>query len=330
MTELSITQSDIKKSLDILTLQENGEIGNIKENIFNPLTIGFGGIGAVHAYKNNSGLYLSKCEDRAARRSLNKLIEIDTAYLNKMCTSKDIAVATRAQLLKEQIGIAKRSGMTGEMAENLLKEFNLLSKQYYKGGLGKIATKTPGLHRAWKSQGGKMMLIFGLGMELMNIIPAFKESAGTGVKQTGKSIGKTLLNTGGWIAGAAAGAAIGSFIPGAGTVIGGAIGAITSFLGGSLGMFGADKLSEAIGLTKSEAVTIENKKQSKENEQTVKSLMVGDTASLQAFAEQLNTWITENNILDKNGNVKEKLPKKVQKEYDQLMQTASALGLTAA
>ena len=330
MSGLSITQTDIKKSLDILTLQENGDMGNIQENIFNPLALGFGGIGAVQAYRNNSGLYLSRCEDRAARRSLSKLMEIDTGYLNKMCTSKDIAVATRAQLLKGQIGIAKRAGMTNEMAENIIKEFELLSKQHYKKGLGKVATKVPGLHRTWKSQGGKMMLLLGLGMELMNIIPAFKESAGAGVKQTGKSTGKILLNTGGWIGGAAAGAILGSFIPGAGTVVGGIIGAMATFLGGSLGMFGADKLSEAVGLTKSEAVTVANEKQSKENEKTAKSLMSGDEAALQAFADQLNSWIAENDILDENGNVKEKLPKDIKQEYEQLIQTASALGLTTA
>ena len=330
MSELSITATDIKKSLDTMTLQENGDIGRFKENIFNPFTMGFCALGAVTAYRNNTGLYLSKCNDRATRQYLRKLIEIDNAYLNKMCTSKNLAIATRAQLLKGQINIAKRRGLTKDLAENLLKEFNLLSKQYHNGFSKVLATKASGLHRAWKAQGGIMMMIMGIGAELFNIIPAFKESAGSGVKQTGKSIGKTILNTGGWVAGAAAGAAIGSLIPGAGTVIGGAIGAITSFLGGSLGMFGADKLSESVGLTKNEATTITNEKQEQENIKIADKLVSGDVNSLQLFADKFNTWVTENNIFDENGNVRENLSKDIKKEYEQIFQTAAALGLTTA
>lgn len=328
MSELSITQTDIKRSLDILTLQENGDMGNIKENIFNPVAIGFGILGAAHAIRNNSGLYLSRCSDKAAQRSLNKLMEIDNAYLTKMCTSKDIAIATRAQLLKGQIELAKRSGMTAEIAQSCLDEFNILSKSYHKGLSGKIAAKAPGVHRAWKAQGGKAMLAFGFAAELLNIIPAFQESAQAGVKQTAKSIGKTVLNTGGWVAGAAAGAIIGSFIPGAGTVIGGAIGAIATFLGGSLGMFGADKLSEATGLTKSESLTINNNKQSKENEQTAAAIASGDNSALLAFTEQLNNWAAEN-VLDANGKAKKDIPKDVQKKYEYLMKTAEGLGIVA-
>ncbi len=328
MSELSITQTDIKKSLDILTLQENGNIGNIEENIFNPIAIGFGTLGAAHAIRNNSGVYLSRCSDKAAQRSLSKLMEIDNAYLTKMCTSKDIAIATRAQLLKGQIELAKRSGMTAEIAENCLDEFNTLSKSYHKGLSGKVAAKAPGVHRAWKAQGGKAMLAFGLAVELLNIVLAFQESAQAGVKQTTKSIAKTALNTGGWVAGAAAGAIIGSFIPGAGTVIGGAIGAIATFLGGSLGMFGADKLSEVTGLTKSESLTINNNKQSKENEQTAAAIASGDNSALLAFTEQLNSWAAEN-VLDENGKAKKDIPKDVQKKYEQLMKTAEGLGIVA-
>ena len=330
MTELSVTPSVIKDSLDIMTLQENGNVGGLKENLFNPIALGFGTIGAYHAYRNNSGIYLSRCENQAARKSLSKLMEIDTAYLNKMCASPNLAISTRAQLLQGQINIAKRAGMTGEMAENLLKEFEILSKQYYKSGLGKVALKAPGLHRAWKSQGGKSMMIFGFAMELMNIIPAFKESTASGLKQTGKSVVKTALNTGGWVAGAAAGAAIGSVLPGAGTVVGGVIGAIASFLGGSLGMFGTDKLSETIGLTKSEAITASNKEIEKQNSQIAASLASGEETYLQTYADYLNSWVTENGVLGSDGKVKDNLPKDIQEKYNQLMGTAQTLGLVMA
>ena len=330
MSNLTVTQSDIKKTLDIVTLEKQQEVGSLKENVFNPLNIGFGLIGAYNTCKNNMGIYLSRCDNLGSRRSLTKLMEIDNAYLNKMCKSKNLAIATRAQLLKGQIEIAKRSGMTAQVAENCLKEFQQLSKEYYKKGLGKIAIKAPGLHRTWKAHGGKAMVVMALAMDLLTNIPqAFKHSTEAGIKQVGKSLGKSVLSAGGWVAGAAAGAAIGSVIPGAGTIIGGTIGAIMGFLGGSLGMFAADKLSEATGLSESVAIELNNEKQMKENKKIAASLHKGDSSYTQMFTENINNWISAN-ILDENGNVKQDLPEDIKKEYEQVMRTASSLGLTAA
>ena len=83
MSNLTVTQSDIKKTLDIVTLEKQQEVGSLKENVFNPLNIGFGLIGAYNTCKNNMGIYLSRCDNLGSRRSLTKLMEIDNAYLNK-------------------------------------------------------------------------------------------------------------------------------------------------------------------------------------------------------------------------------------------------------
>ncbi len=340
--------SDIKKSLDILYKERDMETGSLWEYMTNPFQLIFAGFGGWNALKNKKNINVfSQCNTAAERYGAGKLMEIDNAFLSKMCNHKDASISEQAKVLKQRVDILKLNGGNSSQITSLLNDFEQLSKQAHnaRSGIGKawgaLGQKLPGVKRAWGAHGGTGMIVMGLVMEAFMTIPkAFKakvDSDGNkvdgvnwkaGFKQTGKSLIRQVINAGGWVGGAAAGAAIGSIIPGAGTAIGGIIGFLAGFIGGNLGMFSAEKLAEVTKLSETEGVKLNNIAQEKENKKDAKAIQKGNTKQLEEFKTKVDEWLAAN-IVDKNGQIRTDLSEETEKQYKQIERTCKQLKLTA-
>ena len=238
---------------------ERSIASDVKDSIFNPITLVFGGLEVNSSLKNNLGAenikdVFTKIKNvgtiemgekvGTSLRSTN-LGEQWTNTINNIIKKADDKVAEKA---------AKAA--TQEAAEGASKGiWSTIKSGFSKAGkaISSLVSKIPGASKikeglSWLSNTkvGKfakgtgavgMMAIEGVIGLVTEVIPAFAQGGfDSGMKQLGKTAVKTAATGAGWIAGTSAataiGAAIGSIFPGVGTVIGGAIG---TFIGGMLG-----------------------------------------------------------------------------------------------
>lgn len=151
---------------------------------------------------------------------------------------------------------------------------------------------------ALKTGGAKGMAVISGAIETFTeILPAFSESTGTGIKQLGKSAVTVAADATGWCVGAKAGGSAGATIgtaifPGIGTAIGGAIGAL---VGGIIGSWSARKIAKTIvGKSYSEK-TAEN--QAKKEQQDKKMQLAQQNLNTNQLQAQPNNQLTYNPFL---------------------------------
>ncbi len=260
-----------------VSAKERSITSDVKDSIFNPITLAFGGIEVNSTLKNNLGAKnIKDVFDKVKNigtvemgekvgtslRSTNIGEQFSSTLENiiKKADDKTAEKAAKAAAKATEEGASKgilstiKSGLSkvGSAVSNVVSKIPGASK--IKEGLSWLSNTKVG--KIAKGTGAVGMMIFegvlGIATE---VIPAFSQGGfDSGMKQLGKTAVKTAATGAGWAAGTmgatALGAAIGSIFPGVGTIIGGAIG---TFIGGMLGSTVANGIaSKVVGKSETE------------------------------------------------------------------------------
>lgn len=215
-----------------------------------------------------------KLEEKSAGKGIfNKIAEFFTGTFR----GKE-KIETRRAKATEEIATAKKTETEAknvveslrnfEKVEETAKSTGKLTEQVLATAGKEVSMGTKALNCV--KANGLFAIIEGAMETFTEIIPAFKQSTDSGIKQLGKSTIKIGVSVGGWAAGEAIGMAIGSVLfPGVGTLVGGLAGTLIGMVGGTIGSWAAEKalpiIANAIGcpnLVKSE-VAISKEEQAK-------------------------------------------------------------------
>ncbi len=307
--------------------EQTNIVQDVKDSIFNPVTLAFGGFETYGALKSASGATkMSEIPSKLAAKAENvkglgldafKTENIKNSFKNsyddiaKMADDAAKKAAEKAAKSSTKTGffasIGKAFGKAKETVSGLFKSagqaigktgFGTAVKKFFTDGAGKGIAKIAGkAGKLFKGTGAVgMMAIEGVIGIFTDVIPAFQAGgAESGFKQIGKTAVKTAGSGAGWAvgswAGAAIGGAIGSVFPGVGNAVGAAVG---KFLGGIVGSI----IGGGIGKKLAGKSEVEKIQEEQINQQA--QMVAQDTASMNELnalvAQQVQTDIANGNV----------------------------------